>query len=68
MPNVEQVQTSSSIVESLQTDELLLRLFDRHFNDEAMALLRLRERLHTITLPFDLFAWLEVPSEIRDHP
>lgn len=37
-----------------QSDELLIRLFQRHFADPVAALLRLEKHLTSIQLPFDL--------------
>jgi hypothetical protein len=40
--------------ELARSDELLIRLFERYFDDSAQALLRLERHLAQITLPFNL--------------
>jgi hypothetical protein len=48
----------SPLTATVRSDELLLRLFRRHFDDAVAALLRFDNHLSTVLLPFDLRAQL----------
>lgn len=54
--------TPSAFSTTAEGDEVLLRLFGRHYDDAVAALLRLDKRLADISLPFDLRAQLREMS------
>jgi hypothetical protein len=57
--------SASPFAATATSDELLLRLFGRHFDDAVAALVRLDKHLSDLTLPFDLRAQLR---ELRHPP
>jgi hypothetical protein len=61
-PEMPESPPASPFCATARSDELLLRLFGRHFDDAVAALLRFDKHLINISLPFDLRAQLrEIP-------